>query len=445
MRFKNNIIYAPLAGYIMYDYNSTSPEMDYNVYYSNTANFVYFYPPGTTYSNFALYQAGTGRDLNSKHMSIQFADEANGDLHLTGASQNDMNLVGVLLPEITQDIDGDPRILPYVGADEACYILPNTVNYELQDATGKALAYINAPGQIYFHYDISFPDHAMTATATLNFINVTTNQQVWTTNVQINKLQGQPAVGTIVVNVPGTVPPGTYRVDVVFNTKNSCGDYINYPMTPSSVLVVPVGQVPCVVWPGDVNNDGIVNYGDRSGLNKYILQANLNPTWLTGPGRYRADYATNPLTYYTWVGQPSVPWSTAMGCYMDTDGNGTINGFDYLAIKMNWMRQHGTPKAAEAGFVPEVFDMDQNYPNPFNPSTTIRFSAPERSEVSLVVTDMLGRTVAVLASGAMEAGVHSAVFDASNLESGGYVATIRMNGIESGTSFSKSVRMTLVK
>jgi len=446
IRFKNNIIYAPISGYVIRDYNSTGTnEWDYNVYNQGGPYFAYVYPTGTTYNSFALYQAGTGRDMNSKHMTVQFADEANGDLHLAGASQNDMNMIGTLVPEVTDDIDKDPRVLPYIGADEACYILPNTLNYELQDATGKPLAYVNAPGQVYFNYNFTFPDFAMTTTVTLNFINVVTNQQVWTTNFQISKLQGQPAVGTYAVNIPGTVPPGTYKIDVILNTKNSCDAYQDYALTPGVLLIVPQGQIPCVVWPGDANNDGIVNYGDRSGLNKYIILANLSPTWLQGPGRYRADAATNPLTYYTWTAQPAVPWNTPQGCYMDTDGNGTINGFDYLAIKMNWMTQHGTPKAAEAGFTPEVFDMDQNYPNPFNPSTTLRYSAPERSEVTLVVTDMLGREVATLVNGTIEAGVYTSVFDASTLESGGYVATIRMTGLESGTTFSKTVRMTVVK
>ncbi len=446
IRFKNNIVYAPGGSYAIRDYGATgTSEWDNNVYYATGPNFAYIYPTGTTYTNFALYQAGTGRDMNSKHMTVQFADANNGDLHLAGASQNDMSMIGTLVPEVTVDIDKDPRVLPYIGADEACYILPNTLSYELQDGSGKPLAYINAPGQAYFYYNFTFPDMAMTTTVTLNFINVVTNQQVWTTNFQVSKLQGQPAVGTYVVNVPGTVPPGTYKINVLLNTKNSCDAYQDYALTPGVLLIVPQGQIPCVVWPGDATNDGIVNYGDRSGLNKYIMLANLSPTWLQGPGRYRADAATNPLTYYTWTAQPAVPWNTPQGCYMDTDGNGTINGFDYLAIKMNWMKQHGTPKAAEAGFTPEVFDMDQNYPNPFNPSTTLRYSAPERSDVTLVVTDMLGREVATLVNGTIEAGVHTSVFDASTLESGGYVATIRMTGLESGTTFTKTVRMTVVK
>ena len=83
------------------------------------------------------------------------------------------------------------------------------------------------------------------------------------------------------------------------------------------------------------------------------------------------------LAYLEWRGQPSAPWNTPDGCYKDTDGNGVINNFDYIAIKLNWMKNN-TPISAkpDAGFSAVSFDMDQNYPNPFNPTTTIRYSAP---------------------------------------------------------------------
>jgi len=45
---------------------------------------------------------------------------------------------------------------------------------------------------------------------------------------------------------------------------------------------------------------------------------------------------------------------------------------------------------------PTTFELTQNYPNPFNPSTTIRFSVPQRSRVRILVYDQLGRYVAKL-------------------------------------------------
>jgi hypothetical protein len=118
-----------------------------------------------------------------------------------------------------------------------------------------------------------------------------------------------------------------------------------------------------------------------------------------------------------------------------------INNMDHLAIKLNWMKKHGAPKAGDV----ESFDVAQNYPNPFNPMTTIRYSVPERSRVSIVVTDLLGRTVATLVNGTIESGSHTVTFDGSQLESGGYMATVSMTGEESGLTFTKTLKMSLVK
>lgn len=70
---------------------------------------------------------------------------------------------------------------------------------------------------------------------------------------------------------------------------------------------------------------------------------------------------------------------------------------------------------------PSEFVLSQNYPNPFNPTTAIKFSVPERSDVSLKVFDMLGREVATLVNEVKEAGSYELNFDASALASGTYI------------------------
>lgn len=71
-------------------------------------------------------------------------------------------------------------------------------------------------------------------------------------------------------------------------------------------------------------------------------------------------------------------------------------------------------------FTAATFALAQNYPNPFNPSTTIEFSLPKNERVKLAVYDLLGREVASLVDGRLDAGQHSFVFDGSNLTSGIY-------------------------
>jgi hypothetical protein len=70
--------------------------------------------------------------------------------------------------------------------------------------------------------------------------------------------------------------------------------------------------------------------------------------------------------------------------------------------------------------LPTHFSLDQNYPNPFNPATTISFTLPSKSFVSLKVFDILGREVATIISEEMSAGSYSRQWNAANMSSGIY-------------------------
>ena len=70
--------------------------------------------------------------------------------------------------------------------------------------------------------------------------------------------------------------------------------------------------------------------------------------------------------------------------------------------------------------LPQRTELYQNWPNPFNPVTTISYSLPERSGVSLVVYNTLGQAVARLVDETEDPGSHSARFDGTRLSSGVY-------------------------
>lgn len=89
--------------------------------------------------------------------------------------------------------------------------------------------------------------------------------------------------------------------------------------------------------------------------------------------------------------------------------------------------------------IPAEFSLSQNYPNPFNPTTTIQYSIPKTSFVSLKIYDVLGKEVASLVNEELSAGVYDRTFNAANLSSGIYFYTLRAN------NFTATKKLMLVK
>lgn len=93
----------------------------------------------------------------------------------------------------------------------------------------------------------------------------------------------------------------------------------------------------------------------------------------------------------------------------------------------------------EEGLLPSVFKLEQNYPNPFNARTKIVFALPKSVDVNLSVYNVLGRKVATLVSGKMDAGYHKVIWDSSHVASGVYY--YRLNAGD----YTEVHKMTLLK
>jgi len=74
---------------------------------------------------------------------------------------------------------------------------------------------------------------------------------------------------------------------------------------------------------------------------------------------------------------------------------------------------------------PTLSALYQNYPNPFNPSTSIRFRILQRSHVTLTVYEVLGRELAKLVSGELDAGEYDVRWNPIALSSGVYFYRIQ--------------------
>jgi hypothetical protein len=88
---------------------------------------------------------------------------------------------------------------------------------------------------------------------------------------------------------------------------------------------------------------------------------------------------------------------------------------------------------------PVKFALSQNYPNPFNPATKISFQIPQKSFVTLIIYDVLGKEVVTLFNEEMEAGSYQKEFDAPGLTSGVYFYQLKSG------EFTSTRKMTLLK
>lgn len=96
----------------------------------------------------------------------------------------------------------------------------------------------------------------------------------------------------------------------------------------------------------------------------------------------------------------------------------TINGVNYGLVSVD-DGNNAMPKSV----------VINNYPNPFNGQTIIQFSIPEAGYVDIKIYDVLGREVAALLSDYKEPGSYFINWQAKNLTSGIYFATIKFKNI----------------
>ena len=89
--------------------------------------------------------------------------------------------------------------------------------------------------------------------------------------------------------------------------------------------------------------------------------------------------------------------------------------------------------------IPVDFSLNQNYPNPFNPSTTVNFSIPEATFVSLKIFNSLGEEVETLVAEELGGGNYKYDWNVINLPSGIYFYKLQAE------NFVETKKMILLK
>jgi hypothetical protein len=88
---------------------------------------------------------------------------------------------------------------------------------------------------------------------------------------------------------------------------------------------------------------------------------------------------------------------------------------------------------------PSSYSLNQNYPNPFNPSTTISFTLPADSQVSLKIFNLIGQEIETLVSNDLSVGNYSYNWDAKNQSAGVYFYNLKTD------DYSELKKMILLK
>jgi hypothetical protein len=188
-------------------------------------------------------------------------------------------------------------------------------------------------------------------------------------------------------------------------------------------------------------------------FNATISSNSVNLTWQTATETNNKGFDIEKSSGTTWVKEGFVSGkgtTSEVNNYSFTDkvsGSGKIS---YRLKQYDFSGKVTYSKLVEVNYDgPSAYSLSQNYPNPFNPSTTIKFALPFDSNVKLIVYNVTGQVVKVLANGMLGAGNHDVVFSFNesgvNLSSGIYFYSLEASSTNTNSTFRETKKMVLMK
>lgn len=127
--------------------------------------------------------------------------------------------------------------------------------------------------------------------------------------------------------------------------------------------------------------------------------------------QFKGDYyPDSPLA--VWSSSPAIDAgdNTAVPSWVTTDIDGNPRIYNGL-VDMGAYEYQGTATGINDEYLPKVISLRSPYPNPFNPVVTVEFDLDRRRNVLMMIYDVSGRLVRVLAEGVMEPGRKSFTWD----------------------------------
>lgn len=94
---------------------------------------------------------------------------------------------------------------------------------------------------------------------------------------------------------------------------------------------------------------------------------------------------------------------------------------------------------------PIELNLFKNYPNPFNPTTTIKYELSHRSQIRLVIYNVLGKEIITLVNKEVIRGSHEVQWNGLDVKGGDVATGIYFYRLSVGSSFTKTRKMVLVR
>ena len=187
------------------------------------------------------------------------------------------------------------------------------------------------------------------------------------------------------------------------------------------------------IWYGFGDYDGTAASLMEGGIGSELFSETSRMNLIADPMFHGISYTNNGSLYpVPQSGSPALTAGNARSVpndnfYTKTNYLGAFKNDNWAAgwTYLDDLGYIGTVTAVEeepAGRItPDDFLLRQNYPNPFNPETTIKFDLPRAADVTLKIYNVMGQEVVTLINGeSRAAGVHSVVWNASDMASGMY-------------------------
>ncbi len=175
--------------------------------------------------------------------------------------------------------------------------------------------------------------------------------------------------------------------------------------------------------------DGGINWIEMTGVGYSLISVaypDLNQVWAVG--------------LVSWTDEGTIFYSSDSGITWSTQGvfSDSLNSVYFINPSTGWIvGDNGTILHTTNGGVsfveeeqinemPIQFLLSQNYPNPFNPSTKIKYSVPQSSQVVIKVFDVLGNEIETLVNEEKPTGTYEINWNAATLPSGVYFYQLKV-------------------